>query len=343
MRWPRFGRADTEVLRKLEEVHEASSQAFANLERLLAEIDHEELDARRRSWWSIAVGSAVLVAAGVCGTALLIASSAEAPTLSQTGRIGVVLLDDPDNSFVRVEAAFSASTEDVSRFDINVSVFPVPARNLNSGNYETRVGFLFCGPIREGLELIERNRGPQPTPSPVTSSTLESDSLLGDRTNCDILEVTNSAPQVLLSGKTATAFAASAGGRVLFAFPGVTTTSRAEVFNGSATIPLPVGTTVNVSLASVPSDLQVYQAAPQIPPNGRLSWVSTLGAELPPNEYRLAGMLGNRETSASVAIFAAGALVGVAGAALLWVMEAVLGLTPRTRRHSVRARGTSQR
>jgi hypothetical protein len=343
VRWPRLWRADTEVVRKLDEVHEASIRASASVEHLLVEIDQEERLANRRSLWSVAIGSAVLVATGVCGAALLLASSAEAPTVDPSGRIGVVLLDDPTNSLVQVDAAFSASTEDASRFDINVSVFPVPAKNLNSGGFKTRIGFLFCGPIREGLEIVERNEGPQPAPSPVTSFTLESDSFLGDRTDCDILEVTSSTAQVLLSGKTAATFAASAGERVLYAFPGVTTTSRAEDFNGTATIPLPVGATVSVSLASVPSDLQIYQAAPQIPSNGRLSWVSTMGTELPPDEYRVAGVLGNRQTSASVAIFAAGALVGVAGAALLWVMEAVVGLVPRARRRSVRDSGPSPR
>ena len=329
MRWPRLRRSTDEVIGSLDGLREASDRTSASVERLLAEIDNERRVALHRSRWSVAIGSVLFVVAGACGAGLLIASSKETPTASPTGRIGVVLLDDPTDSIVQVDTTFSASTEAASTFDISVSVFPVPARNLNSGGFETRVGFLFCGPTREGLTLVERNEGPQRPPTPVTKSTYESDTLLGDRADCDYIAVTSSSAQVLLSGATNAAFAATSGERVLYAFPGVTTTLFPEEFNETDTLPLPDGAVVNVALSNVPPDLQIFQSAPQVPSDGRLSWDSKVRSEAQPAEYRIAGVLGDRQTSASVAVFTAGALVGVAGAALLWVTEALVGLIPR--------------
>lgn len=332
MRWLRQGRAHDEAVSRLDGLRQTSDRTSASVERLLAQIDDERSVGQRRLTWSVAIASVLFVGAGICGAGLLFASSEETPTASPTGRIGVVLLDDPKESIVQVAATFSASIEDASTFDINVSVLPVPARNLNSDDFETRVGFIFCGPIRDGLTVVEWNEGAQASPSPVTTSSFESDTLLGDRTDCSYLEVVSTSAQVLLTGETNAVFAVTSGERVRYAFPGVTTTQFAEEFNDVATLPLPEGAVLNVALSNVPPDLQIVQAAPQIPSDGLFSWESAVGYEPQPVEYRLAGLLEDRQTSGRVAVFAAGALVGVAGAALLWVVEALTGLISRPKR-----------
>lgn len=186
----------------LDELRAASERTSANVKRLLSDIENERRGALQRARWSAAIGSAIFIVAAAGGAGLLIAASGGSPTASPAGRIGVVLLDEPTNSIVQVDTSFSASSEAVSTFDINVSLFPIPARNLNSGGFETKVGFLFCGAIREGLTLVERNEGPQRPPAPVTNAMYESDTRLGDRADCDYIAVTSSSAQVLLSGAT---------------------------------------------------------------------------------------------------------------------------------------------
>ncbi|WP_350350399.1 hypothetical protein ABS642_12950 [Microbacterium sp. A8/3-1] len=235
-------------------------------------------------------------------------------------------------SVTQVDADFSAASEERGTFSIAVSVYPSPAQNLLTSSYRPTFGFFFCGELREGLTLSEINQGPQPTPTAANSTVV--DSIVGDHAECDYLEVTGVTNQVVLHGSTDTAFASREGSRILYAIPGVVAPSLPEQIDTSTALPLPPETDITVSLSDVPTDLQVSQSMPQIPADGQLSWTSTLGSALPPTEYRLSGVLETRQASASVALFTAGALVGVAGAAVLWVMETVVGIVRKQRPNS---------
>lgn len=331
MRWPWISRSFDKVAASVDAMRDSSDRTSANVDKLIRELRVERLDAQRRRWWSVGVGSVLALLAGASGWGLLLASTPQTPpAISPTGRIGIVSVGSLPESVVRVDADFSASSDERGSFSIAVSAYPSPAQNLLTWSFKPTIGFLFCGDLREGLTLTEANQGPQPSPTPVTNSTMV-DSVVGERAECDYLEVTGITSQVVLRGSTDTAFASTEGSRILYAFPGVVAPFLPELINTSTALPLPSETEISVSLRDLPTDLQVAQSMPQIPADGQLSWTSTLGSALPPSEYRLSGVLETAQASASVGLFAAGALVGVAGAAVLWVMEAVVGIVRKSR------------
>lgn len=325
VRWPRIFRSINEMAASVDAARDSLDFTSLRVDRLLHELRVERLDLQRRRWWSVGVGSVLALVAATWGWGLLLASTPQnPPAISPTGQIAVVSLDALPESITRVDADFSAANDERGTFSIAVSVYPSPAQNLLTSSYRPTLGFLFCGDLRSGLTLSEMNQGPQPSPSTVSSTLV--DSAIGDLADCDYLEVTGVTNQVVLRGSTDTAFASNEGSRILYAFPGVVTPSRPWPIGTSTMLPLPPETDITVSLGDVPTDLQVSQSMPQIPADGELSWTWTLGAELPPSEYRVSGVLETQQASASVALFAAGALVGVAGAAVLWVLEAVVGV-----------------
>ena len=331
VRWPRIPRSVDKVAASVDAMRDSSDRTSASVNRLLQELQVERLDARRRRWLSVSAGIALALLAGASGWGLLLASTPQtSPAVSPTGRIGIVSVGSLPESIVRVDADFSASSDEPGSFSIVVSVYPSPAQDLLTSTFKPTIGFLFCGDLREGLTLTEANHGRQPSPTPVTGSTIF-DSVVGERAECDYLEITGITSQVALSGSTDTAFASTEGSRVLYAFPGVVAPFLPESINASTAIPLPSETEITVSLRDIPADLQVSQSMPQIPADGQLSWTSTLGSAIPPSEYRVSGVLENAQASASVGLFAAGALVGIAGAAVLWVMESAIGIIRKPR------------
>jgi hypothetical protein len=229
-----------------------------------------------------------------------------------------------------VNTQFSAKVGSPASFQVVVSVFPDPA---SPSSTPTSIGFLFCGEIRLGLRLAEANTPNQPDLAPVRSP-VEWDSRFGDRKACDYVTITSQNWQIILDGSSDLRLATAQGKKVLYALPGVTTTAIDETINGSLVHPLPSGTYLDVAMTDVPADLTVNAAAPQIPAAGDLAWTfaDVRRANLP-DEYRIAGDLGDRENLSQFALFAAGALIGIAGAAALWALEAVVeGAWRRSRR-----------
>ncbi|NYF18204.1 hypothetical protein HDC37_003060 [Microbacterium sp. AK009] len=259
---------------------------------------------------------------------LVTVSLPASPTSAAPGRIGVVMPEAPDGT-VQVHASFSGAVDSGAQFELIASVFPAGDSVVD----RTSVGIFFCGPIRNGLELTQANTSDIPTPVPVEPGALEADSRLGPRSECDFVTVSSYNWQVILYGNSDHALAMTAGEKVLYALPGVTTTFRDEIVNGALMHPLPQDSTVQVAMSQVPSDLTVSAAAPQIPAAGDLAWTYTDVVRVnAPDDYRLSGVLGDRESSSQALLFTAGALVGLAGAALLWALEGIVEIALSRRR-----------
>jgi hypothetical protein len=109
---------------------------------------------------------------------------------------------------------------------------------------------------------------------------------------------------------------------VLYALPGVVTVPSTLPLGELRPAPLPPGSTLTMNLTSVPSDLQVTIASPQFPDSGRLQWTHKFGRDSRPSpEYRVTGGLQDRQSSGQANILVAGALLGIAGGALIWALE----------------------
>lgn len=294
----------------------------ATIDRLLERENSRAADAASRRRIVIWTGFALALVFGLVSVGLLVWSLPASPTASDPGRIGVVLPVGSRDGSVQVYTAFSGKVDSPASFEVVVSVIP---QTDGTPTTPTSIGFLFCGDIRLGLRLTEANTPDQPDLAAVKSDTLESDSRLGDRSECDYVTITSQSWQVILYGSSDLRLAKADGKRVLYALPGVTTTAIDETVNGSVVRPLPSGTSLDVAMADVPVDLTVSTAAPQIPAAGNLAWsFADLRTTNSPDEYRIAGELGDRENLSQFALFTAGALIGVAGAALLWALEALV-------------------
>jgi hypothetical protein len=303
----------------------------STVDRLLESENSRAADAASRRRMAIWIGFALALVFSLVSVGLLVWSLPASPTASAPGRIGLVLPEGARNGSVQVHADFSGKVDSPASFQVVVSVIP---QTDTAPTTPTSIGFLFCGDIRLGLRLTEANTPDQPAPVGVESDSLESDSRLGDRRECDFVTITSQSWQVILQASSDLRLATADGKRVLYALPGVTTTAIDETINGSVVHPLPSGTSLDVAMADVPVDLTVSAAAPQIPAAGDLAWsFADLRTTNAPNEYRIAGELGDRENLSEFALFTAGALIGIAGAALLWALEALFdGPRRRSRR-----------
>jgi len=281
---------------------------------------------RRRVIWT---GFLVSFIFGLVSVWLLVSSLPASPKASDPGRIAVVLPEGSRDGTVRIDASFTGVVDSRAFFKVVVSLFPDTDA---ASTTPTSFGFFFCGEIRRGLILTEANAADQPDLAAVESDSLESDSRLGARSECEFVTITSSTWQVILYGSSDLRLSTASGKRVLYVLPGVTTTAIDETVNGSVVHPLPSGTSLDVRMVDVPVDLLVSAASPQIPEAGSLAWSSAdIGMTNAPSEYRIAGELGDRDNFAQAKLFTAGALVGVAGAALLWAIEALVA-GPRKRR-----------
>ena len=292
----------------------ASMDAMAGQQAKDADVAH----ARRRALvWVGVILACVFTAASIGLVAVALPAS---PTAPDPGRIGVVVPDDPDGA-VQVYAAFSADVDSKAHFKLILSVLPSTASVARSASF----GVFFCGAIREGLQLTQANTTEAPSPVPVEQDILEFDSRLGYRSECDFVEVSSDLWQVALFGTSDLALATVAGEKVLYAVPGVTTTSVEENVNGELMQPLALDSTLRVEMTDIPADLAVTASAPQLPAAGTLAWsFADIRGVNAPSQYRVSGILGDRESVSRALLFAAGALIGLAGAALIWAIEGIV-------------------
>ena len=111
----------------------------------------------------------------------------------------------------------------------------------------------------------------------------------------------------------------------MYAIPGLTTLALDEPIGDKIAGPLPEGATLTVRLVDVRNDFLLTAAAPQVPGSGNFAWTTSInpGVDIP-RQYRLTGTLASERNRIQAQIFAAGGLVGVASASLLWLVELIL-------------------
>ena len=132
--------------------------------------------------------------------------------------------------------------------------------------------------------------------------------------------------QALVAISSSRPIAVTAGAKILYAVPGITTLLTGEDLNGSTVRPLHSDSSVEVKLGEVPADLTVVASSPQIPTSGQLAWSYSIAHPDLPNSYRVSGSLASAERTAQRLIFFAGVLLGVCGAAVLWLLESLVQL-----------------
>jgi hypothetical protein len=122
-------------------------------------------------------------------------------------------------------------------------------------------------------------------------------------------------------GYSGTSPSAISGSGVIYAWPGVVTVPSLAV-GGFKIRTLPEGSTLSVSLIDPPADLSNVVASPQLTNSGSLQWQGPfLGSTPLASQYRISGSLMNRQAIEQRSIFIAGALVGVAGGGVIWLLQ----------------------
>ena len=257
------------------------------------------------SWW--------LFTAGKSGT----------PTADAPGTIGIALVGGtPLEGAVQVDGMFDAAHGDSTNFTLAISNL---APTADAEQSVPTVAIYLCGSIGEQVELWDMNGGELKV-GPVPINVVVTDTRLGDRSACRY----TTAPfrdgfQLLVAGTATRPLAVRSGANVRYSLPGIVTTLFAENVGGKTVEPLPGGSTIKVALQGVPSDFSLTAASPELPGSGQLAWsFPTSSPPEPPISYRVLGSLSNAQQDAQQNVFLAGALVGLAGSALLWSLQALL-------------------
>jgi hypothetical protein len=111
------------------------------------------------------------------------------------------------------------------------------------------------------------------------------------------------------------------GSGVIYAWPGVVTMPSVSGA-GFKIRTLPEGFTFSVNLTGPPADLSNVVASPQLSNSGILEWQGPFfGSTSSASQYRISGSLMNRQAAEQRNTFIAGALVGVAGGGVIWLLQ----------------------
>lgn len=166
-------------------------------------------------------------------------------------------------------------------------------------------------------------------------------SLVGNGAECSYTSVSLNAGsagqefrQAILQGSAGARASVISGDRILYALPGIEAWPPEFVVRSFNARLLPPGSSAKLVLSGFPSDLENVTASPQLPNSGFLQWSAPLSPlpHLPIYQYRLGGLLANTEASGQRGLFISGALVGVAGAGLIWFFESLIKILTTVRR-----------
>jgi hypothetical protein len=125
-----------------------------------------------------------------------------------------------------------------------------------------------------------------------------------------------------LGGYFLTATSEVSGTRVLYALPGLADWVPPAPIDGLSTVAMPRGSTLTLTLDQDPSGFENVLADPQLSDPPYLRWTSKIdGTAAPVAEYQLEADSVAGATQLQVHLFISGALVGVAGAAFLWLVQ----------------------
>jgi hypothetical protein len=131
--------------------------------------------------------------------------------------------------------------------------------------------------------------------------------------------------QALLTGSSGTAPTdTSSGTRVLYDLPGIANWFFPFPIDGLTPSAMPSGSTLTVNLSQDPTEFENTFTDPQLPDAGTLTWTSTIDTTATPiPEYRLEADSLTAVSRQQLHLFIAGALVGVAGGAFMWLVQLI--------------------
>jgi hypothetical protein len=125
----------------------------------------------------------------------------------------------------------------------------------------------------------------------------------------------------LISGSSGFVSSEISGTQAVYALPGVVDGLFPVPIDGLKPTAMPSGSTLTVG-GGAPDDLENVLSTPQLANAGDMTWTSAMStAALPVSQYRIEGDVGSLEDEQELHLFVAGALVGVAGGALIWLLQ----------------------
>lgn len=275
-------------------------------------------------WWRIAV--ALILAVGPVWGAWVLAGGQfdAAPRLVSPGTILIVseMTTTPATRPVTVNVHAGVGR---SRLGMIISITQGPATGTIREPALPVLVFL-CGRIAQDPQFTDNRGRPLPWVHPTAEMGSDWSSLInGSLSTCVYSRqslpegIASGRRQVMLLGSSDAPSTSVSGARVLYRVPGVTT---APFVRGLSVAALPAGSTARVDLAGFPGDLTDAVASPQLPDEGVLSWTADFGGpRTPALDYRLSGTLQDTLATQQRDLFIAGSLVGVAGGAVVWLIE----------------------
>jgi hypothetical protein len=165
--------------------------------------------------------------------------------------------------------------------------------------------------------------------------------LVGNGAECSYTSVSLNAEsagqefrQAILQGSAGKRAGVISGDRILYALPGIEAWPPEFIVRSFNAGLLPSGSSAKLVLSGFPSDLENVTSSPQLPNSGFLQWSAPLSPlpHLPIYQYRLGGQLADTEATGQRDLFISGALVGVAGAGLIWFFENLIKILATIRR-----------
>ncbi|WP_157412130.1 hypothetical protein [Agreia sp. Leaf283] len=291
--------------------HKTVAPILSRLEEMAQELKsvQEEEHQRRKGQLVIAL---VILVVSVATSFIIFNHSGTAPAIAEPG---VIAIAETGSGSVPIDIT--------ARFDGQSHGSTKAVLAITSGGSpgsRAEVIVIVCGDLQNGLSISDRNSGPLPL-KPLPGSPGDFDSQLGDHARCSFVTVSPFAFQVVLIFNSPQALASIADERILYALPGITTLLPHTPLGKLDARPWPTGTTVNVRLTRAPQDFSLDAAIPSIQEGGLLSWDYVAGAKGSPLEYRISGVLLDRQDEAQNRTFVAGVIAGVAGAALIWAVD----------------------
>ena len=260
----------------------------------------------------------ITLGAGLWAWSLAASLFAGPPTLNTPGSIGVAVEPSAGTESAPIDILVDYSPE-INGVDTNVSL--IFTQNLSTTIRKrpspTIIVFL-CGEIAQNPDFVLYTAS--------RHQPLKWQGLEGCLYTTLAMTPHDSAgnPGAFMGGSFVGATRTASGTKQLYALPGVTNwkdlvSIPPPPLGGLKTAVMPPGSTLTVDLAHNGSDLTNVFADPQLSDTGNLTWTCTLADA--PFGYTLEADSQSAISQLQAHLFIAGALVGVAGAGFLWLVQ----------------------
>jgi hypothetical protein len=273
----------------------------------------------------------ITVGAGIAAWALAAAAFAGPPEQLAPGIIGVAVETTADTADepIAVDAESNPDTKEAGS-GFGLVFTQIVSKNDVNHPSPTVIVFL-CGPIAEHPEFRDAGFRSVTWTIPVSPDPEPYSSVFGYLAECVdtklALPTSDSLGefrQALIQGSFSTPTSDVSGTKALYTMPGIANWFMPVPIDGLTPSTLPRGSTVQVHMTKDLSDFTNVFASPQLPDAGSLTWKSTLdgtSADSPAEEYRLEADSQTALSQLQFHLFLAGALVGIAGGAFVWLVQ----------------------